>query len=82
MNSDLRGGPRAPSVESGGTFQIKDGSVHQSPSLAAMKAADVVSCDGWHAWLVPRLAGTKLDELRMQYIASSQQSSQSGLPSD
>lgn len=33
----------------------------------------VVSHDGWHAWRVPRLGGTKLNELRMQYVASSQQ---------
>lgn len=52
-----------------GTFKIADGSIHQSPSLAAMRAADLVSYDGWYAWRVPRLGGTKLHELRTQYVA-------------
>jgi hypothetical protein len=61
-------------IRGDGTFQIEDGSVHQSPSLAAIRAADIVSYDGWHAWRIPRLGGTKLNELRLQYIASRQQS--------
>jgi len=40
----------------------------QSPSLAAMRAAKVVSYDGWEAWAVPRLDGVKLHDLREQYI--------------
>lgn len=55
-----------------GVFTLPDGSVHQSPSLAAMRAADLVSYDGWHAWRVLRLGGTKLDELRQQYVAMAQ----------
>lgn len=51
-----------------GTFQIADGTLHQSPSLAAMRSADLVSYDGWHAWRVTRLGGTKLNEMRIQYV--------------
>lgn len=54
-----------------GTFRLYDGSVHQSPSLAAMRAADLAAYDGWHAWRLPRIGGTKLHELRQQYIATS-----------
>jgi hypothetical protein len=49
-------------IREDGTFRIDDGSVHQSPSLAAMRAADLVSYDGWEAWRVPRLGGIRLDE--------------------
>lgn len=55
-----------------GSFELPDGTVHQSPSLAAMRAADLVSYDGWHAWRVPRLGGTKLHELRLQFVAASE----------
>jgi hypothetical protein len=54
-----------------GSFRLADGSVHQSPSMAAMKAADLVSYDGWYAWRVPRLGGTKLHELRDEYVVAS-----------
>jgi hypothetical protein len=57
-------------IRADGTFVLPDGSVHQSPSLAAMRAADLVSYDGWEAWRVTRLGGIKLDELRQQYVAS------------
>jgi hypothetical protein len=50
-------------IRADGTFVLPDGSVHQSPSLAAMRA-DLVSYDGWEAWRVTRLGGIKLDELR------------------
>lgn len=56
-------------IRGDGTFESADGSVHQSPSLAAITAANVVSYDGWHAWRVPRLGGTYLYELRVQYVA-------------
>ncbi len=59
-------------IHSDGSFRLPDGSTHQSPSLAAMRAADLVSYDGWYAWRVPRLGGTKLHELREQYVASSE----------
>lgn len=57
-----------------GTFKLDDGSVHQSPSLAAMRAADMVSCDGWYAWRVLRLGGVLLHELRQQYLAAQESS--------
>lgn len=63
-------------IRGDGTFEIADGSVHQSPSLAAMTAANVVSYDGWHAWRVPRLGGTYLHELRVQYVALRSESDQ------
>lgn len=56
-------------IRADGVFVLSDGSEHQSPSLAAMRAANVVSYDGWYAWRVPRLGGTKLSELREQYVA-------------
>ncbi len=51
-----------------GTFTLPDGTIHQSPSGAAMQAADLPSYDGWHAWRVPRLGGTTLDVLRRRYV--------------
>jgi hypothetical protein len=59
-------------IRSDGSFELPDGSVHQSPSLAAMRAADLVSYDGWHAWRIPRLGGTKLHELRLQFVADAE----------
>jgi hypothetical protein len=53
------------------SFRLPDGSVQRSPSLAAMRVADLVSYDGWHAWRVTRLGGTRLHELRDQLIAQS-----------
>lgn len=55
-------------VRGDGSFELPDGSVHQSPSRAATNAAGLVSYDGWLAWRVPRLGGTKLHELRAQYV--------------
>jgi hypothetical protein len=56
-------------IRSDGSFELPDGTRWQSPSLAAIRAADVPSYDGWYAWRVPRLGGTKLHELRVQYLA-------------
>jgi hypothetical protein len=53
-----------------GTIELPDGTSCTSPSQAAMKAADLVSYDGWHGWRVPRLGSVKLDELRQQLIAA------------
>lgn len=53
-----------------GIFRLPDGSIHQSPSLAAMRSADLTAYDGWHAWRVVRLGGTKLHELRERYITA------------
>ncbi len=55
-------------IKADGTFALPDGSVYQSPSLAAMRSADLVSYDGWNAWALPRLGGTKLGELRLRYV--------------
>lgn len=56
-------------IRADGTFVLPNGSQQQSPSLAAMRSADLVSYDGWYGWRVPRLGGTKLHELREQYVA-------------
>lgn len=61
------------SIAADGSFRLADGSIHQSPSLAAMRAADLVSYDGWHAWRVVRLGGTKLHELREKYVEDASQ---------
>lgn len=55
-------------IQGDGSFVLSDGSVHQSPSRAAMAAADVVSYDGWYAWRVPRLDNVSLKDLRDQYV--------------
>lgn len=34
---------------------------------------NVESHDGWHSWRMPQFGGTKLHELRMEYIARSEQ---------
>lgn len=57
-------------IQPDGSFKMPDGSVHQSPSLAAMRAANMIACDGWYVWRVPRLGGVKLHELRDQYVAA------------
>lgn len=51
-------------IRADGQFELSDGSLHRSPSLAAMRAANMVSCDGWYAWRVPRLGNQLLDDLR------------------
>ena len=63
---------RGKDIKADGSFVLPDGSVHQSPSLAAMRSADLPSYDGWHAWQVPRLDGTKLNDLRIRYVAESE----------
>ena len=55
-------------INSDGTFTIGNGTTWNSPSLAAIHAADVVSYDGWHAWKVPRLGNVRLHDLRVQYV--------------
>jgi hypothetical protein len=55
-----------------GQIQIEDGTICRTPSRAAMKAANIASYDGWYAWRVKRLGGTKLHELREQFIALSE----------
>lgn len=57
-------------IEDDGTFVLSDGRTFNSPSLAAMRAADVVSYDGWVAWRVPRLDNRRLDDLRRQFVAT------------
>jgi len=57
-------------VEANGTVVLPDGTVSMSPSLATMRAADLVSYDGWIGWRVPRLNGVKLDNPRQKLIAT------------
>lgn len=67
-------------IRADGSFELGDGSTHQSPSRAAMRAADLVSYDGWYAWRVPRLGGTKLHELRLQFVVDTAAAGGSALP--
>ncbi len=39
-----------------------------------MRSADLVSYDGWNAWAVPRLGGTKLGELRLRSVEQQSES--------
>ena len=55
-------------INADGTFTIADGTVWNSPSVAAIHAADVVSADGWETWRVPRLNNQRLHDLRVQYV--------------
>ena len=61
-------------IQADGSFLMADGSVHGSPSLAAMRAASMVACDGWYVWRVKRLGGTKLFELRNQFVETADSS--------
>lgn len=54
-------------IRADGTFVLEDGQTFNSPSLAAMRAAGVVSYDGWEAWRVTRLGGVLLDQLRRDF---------------
>jgi hypothetical protein len=53
-----------------GRFQLTDGTFETSPSGAAMRAANLAAYDGWYAWRLPRLGGTKLAELRVAYLTN------------
>lgn len=55
-------------INADGTFTIEDGSVWNSPSLAAMRSADLPSYDGWYAWQVPRLGSIRLNDLRNRLL--------------
>ena len=55
-------------INADGTFTIEDDTTWNSPSLAAINAAGVVSYDGWEAWRVPRLDNQRLDGLRIDYV--------------
>jgi hypothetical protein len=57
-------------IRSDGSFELPDGEICKSPSLAAMKSADVISYDGWFAWRVVRL-GKKIGELRNEFVDAS-----------
>jgi hypothetical protein len=59
-------------ILSDGQIQIENGTICRTPSRAAMQAANIASYDGWYAWRVKRLGGTKLHELREQFIAISE----------
>lgn len=58
-------------VEPDGALKTSDGQTWPSPSLAAMRASGMPSCDGWLAWRVPRLQSIFLGDVRKQFIASS-----------
>jgi len=50
-----------------GSIELPDGRVFSSPSLAAIKAADIPAYDGWYAWRVPRLPEEPtLNDLRLE----------------
>ena len=51
-----------------GSIELEDGRSFSSPSRAAKEAANIVAYDGWHAWHVPRLDRTPLNELRNELI--------------
>lgn len=65
-----RGEHHTATIGADGSFTLDDGTVWRSPSKAAQKAADMVACDGWHAWRVPRVDGVLLASLRRRYIES------------
>lgn len=65
-------------IQADGSFVLPDGTIYQSPSLAAMRSADLPSYDGWHAWQVPRLDGTKLNDLRIRYVESQDEPNPAG----
>jgi hypothetical protein len=58
-------------VNDAGAIELEDGRAFTSPSLAAMRAADIVSYDGWYAWRVDR-TGKMFDELRRKLAEASQ----------
>jgi hypothetical protein len=50
-----------------GSIELSDGRVFSSPSLAAVRVADVPACDGWYVWRTPRLPGNPtLNDLRLE----------------
>jgi Restriction Enzyme Adenine Methylase Associated len=49
-----------------GTIRLEDGREFASPSVAAMRAADLVAFDGWYAWRVERRGGVLLNEMRRE----------------
>ena len=55
-------------INGDGTFTLTDGRTFNSPSIAAMQAAQLVSYDGWYAWRVPRLGDVSLHELRIRFV--------------
>ncbi len=56
-------------INGDGTFTLQTGQTFNSPSVAAMRAAGLVSYDGWYAWRVPRLDNIQLNDLRIRYVA-------------
>ncbi len=47
-----------------GQIALPDGREFTTPSAAAMAAANLASCDGWHAWRVGSPEGPYLNDLR------------------
>jgi len=55
-------------IRADGSFELSDGLRVTTPSAAATQVASVPAYDGWVAWRVPRLGGTKLADLRTEYL--------------
>jgi len=57
-------------VTEDGSLLMEDGRIFASPSMAAMRSANLVAYDGWLAWRVPRLDNILIDVLRHKLINS------------
>ena len=55
-------------VQENGAIRLEDGRELASPSVAAMRAADIPAFDGWLAWRVDRLEGKLLNDLRRELV--------------
>jgi hypothetical protein len=49
-----------------GAIELDDGRVFASPSVAAIRAADIPASDGWYVWRVDDRGGTLLNDLRIE----------------
>ena len=65
-------------VEENGSIRLTDDRVFSSPSVAAIRAANVPASDGWYAWRVPRLGGVLLNDLRIQLARQIERDAQGG----
>jgi hypothetical protein len=53
-------------ISDAGGIMLEDGREFASPSVAAIKAANVPAYDGWYAWKVEQRGGETLNELRKE----------------
>jgi hypothetical protein len=59
-------------VTADGQIALPDGTIHDSPSSAAMRALEIEACNGWQFWRVATPAGAvKLARVRQQYLERS-----------